>query len=181
MQLESGTTEKFSQHLIYHIPDEMFKCNQHCGEFVRTICGDAMVAVEHGVKTNFTKSSPIENLRLLFVKRGGKECITADLLVYHRNMHFRLLHSSKGEKMALMISDESCFPITQKDVFLDTLICTNGMVSRSCRKLQFVELMGRSPRALVHYMKPFDQTPRSSFPAVDRLVSRYVRSHPNHL
>ena len=52
---------------IWYTTSQMLKCNQHCGEFVKTICGDAMVAVEHGIKTNFTKSSSIENLRLLFL------------------------------------------------------------------------------------------------------------------
>ena len=182
MQLESGTTKKFSQHLVYHIPDAMFKCNQHCGEFVKTICGDAMVAVEHGIKTDFTKDFPIENLRLLFIKRGGKECIIADLLVYHKNQHFRLIHSSKAEKTArLIISDDNCFPISQKDVFLDTLICTSERESRTCQKLEYeISEPLNSPPQPKSYKKHAIRSLKSSLPAVDQFVAGVLQAHPNH-
>ena len=106
--LDSSTEEKFSQHIIY--PHIFFRNNQECGYFVKKIA-DAARAFADGTGLNeFTEAFPLPRLDELFISKGSRSgtYFLADLTVYSRNRHFRLLRSSRlNIEVPFLIADES--------------------------------------------------------------------------
>ena len=90
-QLTSTTPQKFSAHLIFHIPNAMFQNNLQAGLFVRNVLDNIKtnncnltdeVLEQFGIKK--------KELRCLFVKnKHENDVIFCDHTVYTRNRHFR--------------------------------------------------------------------------------------------
>jgi hypothetical protein len=89
LELESSTPEKFSRHLIVHLPGGvLFATNRHAGRFARAVAVEA------------------KNRNFCWL---GDTCI-ADLAVYTRNRCFRLFLSSKfGKSTALTLASDAPF------------------------------------------------------------------------
>ncbi|XP_065869199.1 uncharacterized protein [Euphorbia lathyris] len=96
VELDSSTAEKFSRHLIFHIPGTAFKDNSHAGAFVSEICSRISSARERYGRFGelyVLKDSSADSASQLFV----------DTAVYSRNRVFRLALSSKAGKTSILV------------------------------------------------------------------------------
>eukprot|EP00731_Ephydatia_muelleri_P027309 Em0019g182a len=130
--LDSSTPNKFSKHIIFHLPNAVFRSNSHAGSFVFSICDDLRHLKEcrdYGsrlleqayrhlfVDTPLKCKHPLchgplcEQLLSLFLKNdAGKDILICDESVYTRNRNFRLFLSSKlGKKVPLIVAKENKF------------------------------------------------------------------------
>ncbi|GLT31227.1 hypothetical protein SLA2020_059780 [Shorea laevis] len=119
VELDSSTEDKFSRHLIIHIPKTAFKDNSHAGAFVAEICSRIASARERDGRFEklFVRkdSSPAESPSQLFV----------DTAVYSRNRCFRLALSSKAGKTSFLLPTGrfKCKDMCEEDMFMVSLIC----------------------------------------------------------
>ena len=119
LELDSSTEEKFSRHVIIHIPNIAFKDNSHVGTFISEVCSriiNLRVSDPQFEKLYIKKdSSSSDNTELLFVDTG----------VYTRNRCFRLPFSSKAGKNALLLPSGrfGCKNLNEEQVFIKSLIC----------------------------------------------------------
>jgi hypothetical protein len=181
IQLESSTEERFSQHLIYHLPGALFQDNQHCKRFVRKIMASAREALT-GMSDKYTKDYPCNKLVSMFIQSKGNPSSTlVDLLVYNNNQHFRLLHSSKlARESRLFVSDESCYPLPTGPVLLETLICPSQHEVDTSKMLTFeieenLKIWTES-RCEVALCK----SATSRYPQLDQFVRNFLQSDPNY-
>jgi hypothetical protein len=124
VDLSSSTLEKFSRHLVLHIPGSMFATNAHVGRFVQKHIIEPVSLLMYGVQDADVDDVLARNLKSLFVKlESGETGLFIDHGVYTRNRNFRLFLSSKlGKSVHLQISDASgCVPTNAK-IFQGSLI-----------------------------------------------------------
>lgn len=128
LELDSSTAEKFSRHLVIHIPGAAFKDNSHAGAFVGEICK----------RSNDLRESNDEIGRM-FVLQGESGATHQtqsfiDVAVYTRNRAFRLPFSSKAGKTALLLPTNRfrSSKLSEREVFMDSLICK---VEEGCQQL----------------------------------------------
>lgn len=96
--LDATTPTKFSQHLIYLVPDSAFQNNIHVGNFVKHI----VILLKEKKIPELTE----EQQKSLFVKndKGDSTCF-CDLAVYNKNRNFRMFLSSKfGKNVPLVVA-----------------------------------------------------------------------------
>ncbi|KAL5718661.1 hypothetical protein ACHQM5_011540 [Ranunculus cassubicifolius] len=127
VELDSSTEEKFSRHLIIHVPNAAFKDNIHAGAFVKEICSRICSARkdDHKLENLFiSKDSGPNELHHLFV----------DTAVYTRNRCFRLALSSKAGKKSILFPTKrfKCKNMCEEDMFMNSLICK---MDDDCQKL----------------------------------------------
>ncbi|XP_028799436.1 DNA-directed primase/polymerase protein isoform X3 [Neltuma alba] len=126
VEMDSSTDEKFSRHLIMHIPKTAFKDNSHAGAFVSEICSR--------VRNARGKDERFENL---FVKKDSSdECssqLFVDTAVYSRNRCFRLPLSSKAGKSSVLVPSGryKCKNLGEEEMFMASLICN---MDADCKK-----------------------------------------------
>ena len=166
IDLDSSTSDKFSRHLIFHMPGSLFCNNIQCGNFVKYIYEMVRRKLIRNESQNVDGLKPMDidyeeeieppdgiNIGELFVtNKDDKKTFFADLGVYTKNRNFRLYGSSKFSKDAhLVISDENGFHGSCKQnkrmkdeqfdfdylIFLDTLVCYYGKVSNDLKILTF--------------------------------------------
>ncbi|XP_059629155.1 uncharacterized protein LOC132271715 isoform X2 [Cornus florida] len=128
VELDSSTKEKFSRHLVIHIPKSAFKDNSHAGAFVAEICSRIISARERDGK-----------YEELFISKdscsGDIPCqLFVDTAVYSRNRCFRLPLSSKAGKNSFLVPTErfKCKGMSEEGVFMESLICNMDV---DCEKL----------------------------------------------
>lgn len=115
VELDSSTTSKFSQHLIWHLPEAVFHNNIHVGYFVKQLCVELSNHLLSNTSSSWIKQlSYIKDLEeLLIVKGTGdqqQQGLFVDEGVYTRNRNFRLYKSSKLNKnIELVLSKWSKF------------------------------------------------------------------------
>nr|XP_039272767.1 DNA-directed primase/polymerase protein-like [Styela clava] len=90
LRLDSSTSEKFSQHLIFRIPGIAFRSNFDVGDFVEELCENP------------------EFRHRLTIHSGGQDKLIVDKAVYTKNRHFRLFQSCKKGKEALLLRSDHC-------------------------------------------------------------------------
>ncbi|KAI0990006.1 hypothetical protein GJ496_006231 [Pomphorhynchus laevis] len=144
MVLNSINSKKFSQHLIFSLPNVAFKNNivvgmfvSILGNFLHKICFDDETkpnSVESDIRSKFS----VAELRRLRVKRKGDDEIATtwifDQSVYNRNRNFRLYRSSKlGRTDELEINElHAYYTSSFKQIFMDSLVC-NVDLNSNCR------------------------------------------------
>ena len=179
--LDSSTPEKFSQHVVLHLPDErLFSSNAVCGALVERAVARA--------------------------KGAGDELAAAivDLKVYTRNRAFRLLYSSKFGRTAALeparecarrffrgVDEDSCEGALR--LFRDSLVCPLGAAGPLPRDLVLEgadALLGgeppSAPRALAADSAAGARAPRASsmthgaspFPLLDEFIRRAASRAP---
>ncbi|KAG0605264.1 hypothetical protein M758_9G044200 [Ceratodon purpureus] len=128
VELDSSTAEKFSRHLVIHIPGAAFKDNSHAGAFVGEICK----------RCNDLRDTDDE-VGKLFVLQGESRAaheakLFVDVAVYTRNRAFRLPYSSKAGKTSLLLptSRFGSSKLSEREVFTNSLICK---VKEECQQL----------------------------------------------
>ncbi|KHJ46087.1 herpesviridae UL52/UL70 DNA primase [Trichuris suis] len=123
LDLDSTTEEKFSRHLIVHLPNgTVFKDNKEAGNFVKDMCSALRSLSEEQRRERC--------LSCLFVlTKEGKETLLCDEGVYTRNRTFRLYLSSKLKQHNPLTLASSCNFYSSKgrvpseeDIFFDSLI-----------------------------------------------------------
>ncbi|KAL5746421.1 hypothetical protein ACOSP7_027567 [Xanthoceras sorbifolium] len=128
VELDSSTEDKFSRHLIIHIPKTAFKDNSHAGAFVAEICSRIRSTSERDATFEklFVKkdASSAESLSQLFV----------DTAVYSRNRCFRIALSSKAGKKSVLLPTGrfKCKDMCEEEMFMASLICN---MDDDCEKL----------------------------------------------
>lgn len=145
LDLDSSTSDKFSHHLIFMLPNAAFKDNSHVGRFIHDIL--------HPALTNLKKSNPeapgenrddVEgtqakrrkteenDLGFLTVKNEkGQEQLFVDLGVYTKNRNFRLYKSSKlGKNAAFIVAEDNKFvPNPSKQITKDERIFLASLIT----------------------------------------------------
>ncbi|XP_037118838.1 DNA-directed primase/polymerase protein isoform X2 [Syngnathus acus] len=142
LNLDSSTDDKFSRHLIFNLPNAVFKDNIHVGAFIHSILQPVLDECNvdggtHGeltsqsTQTKRLKTDEID-LSFLHVKnKDGHRAKFVDLGVYTKNRNFRLYKSSKvGKNAAFSLADDNKFiskPTkcisAEESVFLASLVC----------------------------------------------------------
>lgn len=119
VDLDSSTTQKFSRHLVIHIPGAIFENNGAVGHYVRNMCA----RIEAKILTN---GESRQQLSKLFVHahtpeahnddhgQAASKSIFVDLSVYSRNRQFRLYLSSKIGKEAVFLPANTTLLSTNK-------------------------------------------------------------------
>ncbi|XP_020261797.1 DNA-directed primase/polymerase protein isoform X2 [Asparagus officinalis] len=128
LELDSSTEEKFSRHLVIHVPKTAFKDNSHVGAFVSEVCSRI---------TSLRESDP--QFEKLYIRKDSSTSDCTDHLfldsgVYTRNRCFRLALSSKAGKNAFLqpTGRFRCKNMNEQQVFLESLICR---IDVDCDKL----------------------------------------------
>ncbi|CAK8671218.1 unnamed protein product [Clavelina lepadiformis] len=141
VELDSTTETKFSQHLIWHVPNAAFKNNLEAGNFVKKICcdllsylklkNDASSNVDAIAKHWITSLDLADDLsNLLVTSSSGEKQLFVDQSVYSNNRNFRLFHSSKKGKIRELELSEKCqFPF--EPVNIRTTCCMHHMMHTS--------------------------------------------------
>nr|XP_039272762.1 DNA-directed primase/polymerase protein-like [Styela clava] len=98
LELDSSNDVKFSRHLIFHIPNAVFRNNYEVGGFVQKICNNS--------GNKFT------------VLTSNDEAVSfIDQSVYTRNRNFRLFQSIKKGKSTALKKSETCnFDLSFKNI-----------------------------------------------------------------
>ncbi|KAM9818703.1 DNA-directed primase/polymerase protein [Syngnathus typhle] len=143
LNLDSSTDDKFSRHLIFNLPNAVFKDNIHVGAFINSILqpvldecnvngsGTHSELTSQSTQTKRLKTDEID-LSFLHVKnKDGHRAKFVDLGVYTKNRNFRLYKSSKvGKNAAFSLADDNKFiskPTkgisAEESVFLASLVC----------------------------------------------------------
>ncbi|XP_047971083.1 DNA-directed primase/polymerase protein isoform X3 [Salvia hispanica] len=119
IELDSSTQDKFSRHLIIHLPKTAFKDNSHVGSFVAEIC--SRIHSYRGRDQNYNK---------LLISKGGNSIdsdfhLFVDTAVYSRNRCFRLPFSSKAGKNSVLLPSGRfrCKDMSEEEIFMASLIC----------------------------------------------------------
>ena len=96
LDLDSTSTKKFSRHLIFNIPNVVFRDNAVVGQFVK-----------HTVDRIHQTSKTRPELQALLVKdKEGLKCFV-DSCVYSRNRNFRTYGSTKAGKCSFLTVSDS--------------------------------------------------------------------------
>uniref|UniRef100_A0A5S6R0Z4 DNA-directed primase/polymerase protein n=1 Tax=Trichuris muris TaxID=70415 RepID=A0A5S6R0Z4_TRIMR len=123
LDLDSTTDQKFSRHLIIHLPDGVvFSDNKEAGNFVNDMCA--------ALKSLSEEQRRERGLSCLFVHtKDGNETLLCDQGVYTRNRTFRLFLSSKlGQHNPLLLASSCTFytgkqrEASEENIFFDSLI-----------------------------------------------------------
>ena len=180
LQLDSSTTQKFSQHLIY--PEVIFSDNLECGSFVKKIAAAAKTVLMGGDSCEMARSFPIDDLKMLFIKNSKSEMeFIADLAVYTRNRHFRLLRSSKLDRDAhLVVAEDNKFPvISDEQLFMDSLVSARAGSSPG-DSLLTCEPPTKKAKKHAENRIPAETSVKSKCKALDEFVLAYLRRHEHH-
>ncbi|KAL7687962.1 hypothetical protein Plhal304r1_c020g0070861 [Plasmopara halstedii] len=124
-ELDSSTPDKFSRHLIIHLPDgSLFMNNLHAGSFVREFIRD--LAAVH-VKKHETSDGLLSPFLVNTESAGDsvdKKQLFIDMSVYTRNRMFRVLGSSKYKKKSVLrLLGPFAGPKLDQELFEKTLVC----------------------------------------------------------
>ncbi|CAM9377755.1 unnamed protein product, partial [Heterosigma akashiwo] len=117
LELDSSSDEKFSRHLICHLPsNQLFKDNLHAGKFVKHLIAEVLTSQQQhsSQPSNTTGVINRSGDRLttsFFVKsKDGTDTCFVDLGVYTRNRCFRCYQSSKfGKKTPFELARSNTF------------------------------------------------------------------------
>lgn len=189
IELDSSTTEKFSRHLIIHVPNAAFKDNSHVGAFVGEIC--ARIARLREIDTKFKE---------LYILKGdscaeSRSELFLDSAVYTRNRCFRLPLSSKAGKNSFLLPTDrfKCKDMSEYQIFMESLICR---IDSNCERLLTFDTEAAGNRggitdigiAVDHVKHPKRTissctTGKSPFPALDAFVESVasVGNVPGHI
>ncbi|XP_022537487.2 DNA-directed primase/polymerase protein [Astyanax mexicanus] len=131
LNLDSSTSEKFSRHLIFLLPNSAFKDNSHVGRFIHDILKPALKILQKGsdaLTTPTNTSEDVDDLSeepqskrkkreetedtdlsfLVVNSREGQKQLFVDLGVYTKNRNFRLYKSSKlGKNAAFTVAEDN--------------------------------------------------------------------------
>ncbi|KAL1116854.1 hypothetical protein AAG570_005323 [Ranatra chinensis] len=162
LNLDSTTSGKFSRHLIFLLPDAVFRDNYNVGNFVKFVC------------------EKITNLAYLkIVDSKGRENLFCDTAVYSKNRHFRLYKSTKYNKTAsLELAADNKFNRAESE--LEVFLCSLITYTEGCegfRVLEFGNAPG-NPKLGAVSRNPVHREP-SPFPQIDRFVANLVL--PGHI
>lgn len=179
IDLDSSTPDKFSRHLIFHLPMAVFSDNIECGNFVSYIYEmtrrkvsengsldlSRLLTIDVDPKDEIRPPDGIKVEQLFVNNKDGNKTFFADLGVYTKNRNFRLFGSTKfGKNAHLKISSENGFHGSygegkklMKDMqhdaeylfFLDTLVCYHGKISNDITIVSFASANKKS--ALMRY------------------------------
>lgn len=133
LNLDSSTEIKFSKHLIYQIPEILFKNNYHVGCFVKEICHELnkfLLSTDNNDK--FCNINRNEVLKLFIYDNKNNKTLFCDQGVYTKNRHFRLFGSSKlGKNAPLILAQDNYFSklSSQTNIPLDEGIFINSLIS----------------------------------------------------
>ncbi|CAH1241750.1 PRIMPOL [Branchiostoma lanceolatum] len=143
LDLESSTEEKFSHHLIFHLPGAAFQDNRHAGNFVHEMCEKLHLCCDkqHRLADDAELQelvAAVPGLDQLFVKnKDGERVLFIDEGVYTKNRNFRLYKSTKlGRRAPLIVAPLCKYKLQEgskaswegskaswdKQVFLDSLV-----------------------------------------------------------
>lgn len=123
VDLESSNEDKFSRHLIFHLPGSaVFASNMDAGIFVRNIFSRLLRSQDRRCQ-----------LIQVLTDKGDVGGWLVDLGVYTRNRNFRVYQSTKlGKNRPLLLASHNKYHVEGKlppdhlSVFLDTLVCPQG-------------------------------------------------------
>jgi len=122
IELDSTTDTKFSQHLIWHIPNTVFKNNLEVGNFVHSICDSlrSYLNLKNDEMQNHWIHSfkHADKLGSLDVNTSsGNKTLFVDEGVYTKNRNFRLyLSNKKGKVTELKLSSKCIFDFCPIDL-----------------------------------------------------------------
>ena len=122
IELDSTTDTKFSQHLIWHIPNAVFKSNLDVGNFVHNICDGLRSYLNlesNALQKHWIHSvNCADELKTLYVQgSSGEKTLFVDEGVYTKNRNFRLyLSSKKGKATELKLSPYCTFDFCPIDL-----------------------------------------------------------------
>ncbi|XP_078661428.1 DNA-directed primase/polymerase protein-like isoform X2 [Branchiostoma floridae x Branchiostoma belcheri] len=159
LDLESSTEEKFSRHLIFHLPGAAFQDNIHAGNFVHEMCDKLYQHTEQqrphaGAVELQELAEAVPGLDQLFVNnKDGERVLFIDTGVYTKNRNFRLYKNTKlGRRAPLLVaptckyrlqhSSKACW---DKQVFLDSLV-SNVRFSSDLKVLRCEHMKGLTSR-----------------------------------
>ncbi|XP_035664104.1 DNA-directed primase/polymerase protein-like [Branchiostoma floridae] len=114
LDLESSTEEKFSHHLIFHLPGAAFQDNIHAGNFVHQMCEKLYLCTEQ--QSPLAGDAELQELReavpgldqLVMKNKDGDRVLFIDAGVYTKNRNFRLYQSTKLGRRAPMLVSPQC-------------------------------------------------------------------------
>ncbi|XP_078581195.1 DNA-directed primase/polymerase protein-like [Branchiostoma floridae x Branchiostoma japonicum] len=182
LDLESSTEEKFSHHLIFHLPGAAFQDNIHAGNFVHQMCEKLHLCTEQ--QSPLAGDAELQELReavpgldQLFVKnKDGEKVLFIDAGVYTKNRNFRLYQSTKlGRRAPLLVAPQCKYKLREggkaswecsracwdKQVFLESLV-SNVRFSPELRVLRCEEGNGSSGRVRTSCESRDNRTGRDS-------------------
>eukprot|EP00058_Branchiostoma_floridae_P018553 XP_002604042.1 hypothetical protein BRAFLDRAFT_71668 [Branchiostoma floridae] len=159
LDLESSTEEKFSHHLIFHLPGAAFQDNIHAGNFVHQMCEKLHLCTEQ--QSPLAGDAELQELReavpgldqLVVKSKDGERVLFIDAGVYTKNRNFRLYQSTKlGRRAPLLVAPQCKYKLREgskaclegskacwdKQVFLDSLV-SNVRFSPEMRVLRCEE------------------------------------------
>ncbi|XP_066516731.1 DNA-directed primase/polymerase protein [Hoplias malabaricus] len=180
LNLDSSTAEKFSRHLIFLLPNSVFKDNIHVGRFIHTILERALKSLHKGSESESSASTSGDtadpskepqskrikheekedkDLSFLIVKsKDGQNHLFVDLGVYTKNRNFRLYKSSKlGKNAAFTVAEDNAYiPRSDKQtteeerVFLASLITNVSFTGQRILVCEAAESLTGSHRSAQH-------------------------------
>lgn len=181
LQLESSPNlppnpprTKMSRHLIFHVPNHVFANNSVCGHFVRSVW-TCLVDFLDNLKVSPYFPHPTlsrEALGQLRVSCRSKLGFIADMSVYSKNRHFRLLLSRKWEEESfLAVSLQNSFPNSTSPItsLEQSLVCCS--VPPNTRVLQWNEERINTERA----PRPGAQYQEAPLPRIDMCPEKLKR------
>ena len=180
--LDSSTTKKFSQHVIY--PTVVFRSNLDCGNFVKSIVHAAWKAVEDGEDSFWTNGFPEDTSFWLFTDNADQTAtFVSDITIYSKNRHFRIWRSSKLEKnVPLRVAQENIYPLfSEEQTFRDSMVVPPP---RAWSDPPYLEFSEKSSIDTVEGSASTESSSRivrhSSNPSLDKFVLKHIRMHPKH-
>ena len=177
--LDSTSTTKFSQHIIY--PRVFFRNNLECGYFVKMLA-DAARRFANGTRTELTQEFTSPKLEQLFIPKGGNDEGThfiADLTVYTQNRHFRLLRSSKlNVEVPLLLADENKYAyVDNQDILFASMVTCHT----DPNDLLTCEQPAEQIRPYRNKTTTSTSVDNSNHVYLDNFVLRFIQSHEKHM
>ncbi len=178
LTLDSSSEEKFSQHLIFNIPNVLFKDNHVIGRFMRTMIAEVREVVTLQMAT--CNGVALERLAQLFVNsRDGHKICIVDLNVYNRSQQFRMWKSSKiSTGVVLEIAQENKFFLfDEADIFTfqSTLVITRSTADTRLLDFDALRVEPTMHRRVIRN----HLTTTSRFTQLDAFVLNIIRQQQN--
>ncbi|XP_060772644.1 DNA-directed primase/polymerase protein isoform X2 [Neoarius graeffei] len=175
LNLDSSTAEKFSRHLIFLLPNCVFKDNRHVGRFIHHILKPVLKYLHQG-KDSLEDIDDVsegpqskrmkhdeEDLGFLIVKgKDGQKQLFVDLGVYTKNRNFRLYKSSKlGKNAAFSVAQDNKFlpssikhTTEEEGIFLASLITNVRFTSQRILTYEAPERTSNEARCSAQHSGP---------------------------
>ncbi|RZF43232.1 hypothetical protein LSTR_LSTR009036 [Laodelphax striatellus] len=197
LDMDSSTNKKFSRHLIFQLPNAVFRDNYNAGNFVKYICKNVQTFVDNMSGDNCPQTCELDNFiaenniqihqmkNLIVTNSNGKTGIFCDQGVYTKNRHFRLFKSSKiGKQTPLVLSEQNEYKpeCSEEEIFLDSLITFITNDSDKLRVLEFQSDSVDFNRKLTkgeNIQQRVNNVKASPFPQIDRFIE--CAAKPGHI